>query len=1406
MPISWNIPLVILSILIAMIGSFTALTHAQRMRESNGLCAWVCSWVWLCTGGLTLGVTIWTTHFIGMLAFHLPTQISYDIPLTLLSGAFAIAAALLGFYLLCTPELKVKRIAGGGVLMGLGISAMHYTGMAALEMSPPIIYSLPIVALSVLIAIAAALGALLLVYASEKHGWNYWLRYGAGGVIMGSAIAGMHYTGMAAAEFSAGSICLSGASRIEPELLAMLVSMGALTLFAGGMLASLFDQRMAWQKSQALAQLQVVHAELEQRARHMAESMTRDLHASHNMLNLVLDAVPQSIFWKDRNGVYLGCNKVFAQDAGLAHPEEVIGKTDFDLPWTQAEAEAFRADDAEVMRSNAAKPHIIQQQHNADGKQVWLDTSKVPLTNGEMLGVLSVYEDVTARRAAEAQIKRLTELYAALSQCNQAIVRCTSEEELFQEICRDAVQFGGMKMAWIGLLDEASRKVKPVACYGSGIEYLDGIEISDDADEPSGRGPIGIVMRGGQPYWCQDYLNEPLLVLWHERGARYGWAASAVLPLHRQGKVIGVFMLYAGEVNAFDELARNLLVEMAMDIGYALDRFILQAEKGQVLEALRESEARTRLILDTAMDAVVSADQEGRVTGWNREAERMFGYAADQAIGKELAELIVPPVHRQAHRQGMQRYVETGSATIIGKRIEIIGMHADGSEFPIELTIAAAQRRGQYLFNAFVRDISARKRSEIAIRKHEADLAQFKSTLDQSLDGVYIFQPDTLCFAYVNRGAMQQVGYSEGELLQMTPLDIKPEFTEQHFREKLKGLQHGSTTVDTFETVHRHKDGHDIPVEIVLQLVHHGEIGGRFIAFSRDISERKRAEETLRIAASTFEIQQAILITDADANILRVNQAFQDITGYCEEDLIGKNPRVFQSGQHDAAFYQDMWTALLGKGKWSGEIWDRRKSGEIYPKSMTITAVHDDEHRVSHYVSVFRDISNRKKSEQEIHQLAFYDPLTQLPNRRLLMDRLQQAMVVSMRNGHYGALLFLDLDHFKTINDTQGHAMGDLLLIEVAHRLQASVREGDSVARLGGDEFVVLLEELSSQTDVAAAQAELVAEKVRNELNRTYLLKDYECHTTPSIGICLFLGNLDGIEDLLKHADVAMYQAKSSGRNAIRFFDPKMQMALDMRAKLEADLIQALAKQQFQLYYQVQVDSLQRPLGAEALIRWQHPERGLVYPDQFIPLAEENGLIVPIGLWVLQAACAQLNAWQNDALTRDLTLAVNVSARQLRQPDFVSQVQRTLLTSGAKPSSLKLELTESTVLENVDDTIAKMREIKILGVNFSMDDFGTGYSSLQYLKRLPLDQIKIDRSFVSDITSDPNDAAIVQTIIAMTRALGLNVIAEGVETTEQLEFLNLRGCHAFQGYLFGKPVPIELFNARLNSIDGERTT
>jgi diguanylate cyclase (GGDEF)-like protein/PAS domain S-box-containing protein len=554
----------------------------------------------------------------------------------------------------------------------------------------------------------------------------------------------------------------------------------------------------------------------------------------------------------------------------------------------------------------------------------------------------------------------------------------------------------------------------------------------------------------------------------------------------------------------------------------------------------------------------------------------------------------------------------------------------------------------------------------------------------------------------------------------------------------------------------------------------------------------EQQKDELRIAAIAFESQNGMMITDPRGQILRVNAAFTRLTGFSAEEAVGRTPAMMRSERHDQLFYRRLWDSLRVKGYWQGEIWNRRKNGQIYAEMLTITAIATPTRGVTHYVGSYTDITEDKEAEAEIHRLAYYDVLTKLPNRRLLQDRLGQAVLASARTGLYGAIFFIDLDNFKSLNDTRGHAVGDLLLVQVAKRLRAVVREADTVARQGGDEFVVLLEDLSADVHEAVTLANQIGEKLREGMVPALDLIGYEYHCRLSVGVSLF-GRSDSVEDLLKHADMALYQAKNSGRNTLRFFDPAMQAELDLRAALESELRLALQSRQLLLHYQPQVNHAGRVIGAEALLRWQHPQRGLVPPDEFIPLAEDTGLILLMGHWVLESACALLKSWERDVRMESLQLAVNVSSRQFRQSDFVAQVERALMDSSVNPAHLKLELTESLVLEDVDDTIGKMQAIRRHGVKFSMDDFGTGHSSLAYLAQLPLDQLKIDRSFVRNLPGKKNDETIARAIITMGAGMDMEVIAEGVETHAQCAFLQLHGCHAFQGFLFSRPLPLEDF-------------
>lgn len=646
----------------------------------------------------------------------------------------------------------------------------------------------------------------------------------------------------------------------------------------------------------------------------------------------------------------------------------------------------------------------------------------------------------------------------------------------------------------------------------------------------------------------------------------------------------------------------------------------------------------------------------------------------------------------------------------------------------------------------------------------------------------------------VNNAFVQITGYRADEVIGKNPSMLSSGLQDRNFYQKMwasilqNGLWQG-------ELINRRKDGrsYDVNLSISASRDSNGSLQ-HYIGIASDITSRKKAEERLKLSASVFShANEGILITDADGNILDVNEAFCNITGYGREEVIGKNPRILSSGRHDREFYTRMWRNLLDKGVHFGEIWNKRKNGDVYPEMQTISAVRDEHGNIINYVTLFSDITERKQAEDEIHNLAFYDVLTQLPNRRLFIDKLGAALLSTARSHHHGALLMLDLDKFKVLNDMLGHDHGDLLLIEVAHRLRLCVREMDTIARLGGDEFVVLLDDIDESVEVASRKVSFIAEKIRTSLSAPYQLKSANYNSSPSIGVVLFCGESETVESLIKRADMAMYKAKDSGRNTVRFFDPAMQLAVEARGSLELDLQSAIAEQQLHLYYQIQVDNDNRPIGAEALIRWIHPSRGMVLPAHFIPIAEESPLILDIGNWVLETACRQLSIWNADDRSSNLILAVNVSAQQFKQEDFVRRIEVLLSSYQLKPASLKLELTESVVLDNVSEIVAKMHALKALGVQISLDDFGTGYSSLSYLKSLPLDQIKIDQSFVRDITTNSNDEVMVKAIIDMAKNFRLNVIAEGVETESQLAFLRQNGCMAYQGYLFSEPVPIEQF-------------
>lgn len=656
-------------------------------------------------------------------------------------------------------------------------------------------------------------------------------------------------------------------------------------------------------------------------------------------------------------------------------------------------------------------------------------------------------------------------------------------------------------------------------------------------------------------------------------------------------------------------------------------------------------------------------------------------------------------------------------------------------------------------------------------------------------------------YLHINTVELSWLGYPRNEIVGRRKfIDFLTPDSQKSLLKQLPLLEL-STTIFQLELDLIRRDGTTMPVALssVGFAVDSGKLlKHRAVIFDMREEQINKGHEVLTTKA--FESLSGMFITDNHKAIIQVNNAFTDLTGYSSAEATGETADMLNAGNNDATFYQAMWANINEQGHWRGETQRQHKDGTIFTVWLSISTVLDASSNITNYIGSFVDITSTKLAKDQLTLLAYFDPLTQLPNRLLILDRLTQAQAAGERTEFHSAVLFIDLDHFKAINDAHGHGAGDLVLVETAQRLREAVRAGDSIARIGGDEFVVLLEGLSKQPLVSAAQVQSVADKLLVSLAKPYQFSDYEFYCSASIGGDLFVSGVTPT-DLIHRADLAMYQSKADGGNRFQFFDQDMQTRVSDLASLEADLRQALKLDQFKLFFQPQVNLQDQVIGAEAMLRWQHPVRGLVSPTEFIDLAEHTGLIVPIGHWVMQKVCSQLKEWSTKPLTSQLRLSVNVSAHQYRSDDFAESVAQLMNASAINAAQLVLEITESMILD-VPDAIEKMHVLKKLGLSISMDDFGTGYSSLSSLTKLPLSELKIDQSFVSNLGNDSNDTIVVKAVILMGRALGLEVIAEGVETLEQRDILIEFGCQQLQGYLFGRPAPIEEFETLLLASGG----
>jgi diguanylate cyclase (GGDEF)-like protein/PAS domain S-box-containing protein len=996
------------------------------------------------------------------------------------------------------------------------------------------------------------------------------------------------------------------------------------------------------------------------------------------------------------------------------------------------------------------------------GKVVYQNEAFNPVrdSSGAVTGISIFIHDVTQRRHTEQTIQRIVKATAA-----------AVGEAFFKSLVQELAAALETRYACVCELAGGGR-MRTVAMAA------DGRILENFVYDLQGT-PCEQVLRSGLEF----YPREVRTLFPQDRALAEIEAESYLgVALHTaSGEPLGLLALLHDRPLAASDLARNLLSIVAARAGAELERLHMEAERQATLTALRQRETTLQL-----------AQQAGNVGAWDRDltSGRIFwSEAVYRMMQRDPARFepsrtswlrdIVHPDDRERLRAAGDRTIGSGARLDIEHRIVL----PDGS-------VRYVHQRGELMRDeegrpshliGIIQDITERKRSEEQVKASEERLRRLVETTHVV---PWTFDPHEQRYTYVGPQIEKIVGYAaeqwcEGSLWRER---LHPDDRAVALQ-ALRGRGEDREVEFRFQAA----DGHWVWLREMISRVPRQDGPDTLQGFLMDVTDQKRAAEQLRLAAEVFQSSgEAIVISDAQLRIVTVNPAFTAITGYTPQEAEGRTPYDLSRGVRSPEHDRDLLNEVQRCGYWQGEVWDRRKSGDSYPKWLTLSAVRDVNGRIANYIEIFSDISERKEREERVRHLAHHDALTGLPNRALLTDRITQAIAMAHRNESLAAVMFLDLDRFKNVNDSLGHSVGDKLLQEVAARLKAQMRASDTVSRLGGDEFVILMPDAADQAAIA-----VFARKVLDAVGRPYSIDGHELVSTPSLGISVFPGDGQDVETLLRNADAAMYHAKESGRNNYQFFTQDMNARALERLSLERSLRRALERDELRLHYQPQYDLASgRMIGVEALIRWEHPEEGLISPARFMPFAEETGLILPIGAWVLERACWQNRQWQDAGLPA-LRMSVNISALQFRQPGFADTVRHALQMSGLDASYLELEVTESVIMHDAQRVTAALAELKRMGLELAIDDFGTGYSSLSYLKRFPIDRLKIDQSFVRDIPSDVEDAAIISAIIGLTRNLGLRTIAEGVETSEQLEFLRAQGCDEVQGFLLSRPVPPE---------------